>query len=255
MSKILQNTNIKSDIDEYFRIKEKEFNEKLESGFDYYLSKTKDELTTKIDSYNKITRENYLKEIENNVNIINKYSKDAINNLKNNFSGVLNKIKSSFNNKELVVDDWSIRSLDDSLNFIKNNKNYFSLSRVSFFAVEGGTGSGYFGANKIGKKLKYDTSFCYNIDKRRFTAPIDGDYLFIAGASKYLKGDLSLRLYVNGKIYNEIITEGTTGFNTHTIQSYCNLSQGDYVEVYAKGNTWFNSEFNHYNWFGGKLIG
>lgn len=247
MSKILDSLNFVDKFNEKEKIKEELLYNKL-------LDALKKE--------NDITRHEYISEIQNNVDNISKYSKDNLSFLIDKFTKVIDVVTHTFNNNTLISGDWKLEFNKDKIIINNSNNNLLTISNYvvsssspSFFALESGTGNGYATDSKIGHNVQHNTEQCFDNKLRRFTAPVTGNYMFVAGSTKYNSGTLSLQLFVNGMLRNETVAEGTSGTDTFTLQSICRLNEGDYVEAFCKGNRWINVEDQKYNWFGGQLVG
>jgi hypothetical protein len=104
-----------------------------------------------------------------------------------------------------------------------------------------------------------------NFSSNRFTAPVDGRYLFnytglhhagVSGTSSWIR----IHYYVNGTSYLDALGDhGTYGlYQRLSVSTIFNLSANDYVEIYASdqnGDSDNGFVYSSYTYFSGHLLG
>jgi hypothetical protein len=91
----------------------------------------------------------------------------------------------------------------------------------------------------------------YSTATGRFTAPVAGRYLLMAGILSRSSNGINIQFYKNSTIiaYSEDSRSG--GFGEANLSLVVNLAAGDYVFVYANQATYGGL----YDWFSGYLLG
>jgi hypothetical protein len=126
-----------------------------------------------------------------------------------------------------------------------NQPSFFVWSNFSF---GGGPGPSvvYVFAN-----VDHNIGNGYSTSTGRFTAPIAGRYLLMAGVLSRGRAGMNLIMRKNGASLAFAEDSRTGGFGEANITVVANLAAGDFIEIYLSNASYGGL----YDWFSGHLLG
>lgn len=151
-----------------------------------------------------------------------------------------------------------------------NNFGYYLNSGIPGFIAGSSSdpgwitlGSGWNKINNYSSTTSYNKGGHYNTSTTRFTAPVNGPYLFVWNSYMYQSSYFHPQFAVNGDV---VTRRGSTPYRIRghgkvanynqdsQMEEIINLIAGDYVEAYCyNGGSTYN--YPYYSIFGGVFVG